>query len=105
MTRVATSSAVVGLLLLCLTEAPAAATVSTSPAGQGSLYIASEKGIQPGKAFPLTHTGVSAHVTGFVAQVRVQQTFNNLILKPAWLLYIPRWRPRELKFHLMYVNI
>src|SRR6185436_6006877 len=58
-------------------EAPDAHAAADHDPTEGTLKLAGDP--HPGEiaGFPLQHTAVRAHVTGFVARVEVEQTFTN----------------------------
>ncbi len=64
----------------------ARATATREPT-QGTLLIASAEG-PTDEVFPLEHTAVHARLLGFVAQVRVAQTFNNPFREPLEAVYV-----------------
>ena len=71
--------AVAGLALAA--ARPAAATTTVPTPGEGTLLIAKDGRATP-EALPVVSTHVVASVVGFVAQVRVRQTFNNPFDRP-----------------------
>ena len=71
---------------LLVAARPAAATTTRGP-GEGTLLIARE-GRATAEALPAVSTHVVASVVGFVAQVRVRQTFNNPFDRPLEAIYV-----------------
>jgi Ca-activated chloride channel family protein len=73
----------------CVLAASVPATATTGkivPRGEGALLIARDG--EAREPLPLLSTSVAASVVGFVAQVRVRQTFNNPFDQPLEAIYV-----------------
>jgi len=80
------STCLLSLVALVSLAGSASATAMDQPT-QGTLLIATSEGPSE-QVFPLEHTAVEAQVLGFVAQVRVAQTFNNPFTDPLEAVYV-----------------
>ncbi len=84
--RAATSILATAILGLCAAPSPARATVARPT--EGTLFRVGEDRLVTDRALPLDHTTVRAHVTGFIAEVRVQQSFNNPFAEKLEAVYV-----------------
>jgi len=77
------------LLLFAMSPGQALArTVAAPDPTQGMLVIAGERPAGAPVVFPLSDTSVHAHIAGFVAQVKVRQTFNNPFTRHLEAVYV-----------------